>query len=136
VLQGGALLQSAMKRAANEGVQKANDEQTLARQLAADATQEQRVNEGNEANLGKLALSNAREQNNIYEFQLPYTKQNALDLQEGINRLKAKEAATGGFVLTSPTTIRRAPAKQPAGARRASPPMTPNYIAKAKRRVW
>jgi hypothetical protein len=97
VLYGGAVLQSAAKRAANEGVQKAGTEQTFQRQLQDDATREAQINEGNENSAGHLTLSHQREGENINKYEIPYAKENILSFEEGIGREEAKEAADNDY---------------------------------------
>lgn len=131
VLQGGALLQSAMKRAGNEGIQKQGIDQTLQRQLQDDTTQEARVKEGDENAIGRLLRTREREGENINESEIPYAKESITNFEKGIKREQGREAANNGYEPIQPRRASK-PATRPV-TRRPHGGRQPNYFAKARK---
>lgn len=97
VINGGALLQSAMKRAANEGIAKTADQKALSQNLEDDALKETRLKESGESALGKLLRESER---GLREDTTGIANQSANEqtFEEGVNTLKDNEAASEGYV--------------------------------------
>lgn len=111
VLRGGALLQAAQKRAANEGVTKGSDEQALQTQLTNDQIKRGQLTLTNQRELEALLTSSSRAEREQAQFGVD-TK-----------TLEAREASENGYVApTPPKAVVSAPVRvassraQPASA--------------------
>jgi hypothetical protein len=128
VINGGALIQAAMKRAGNEGLAKSTDQKALNQQLEDDTTKETRLKESGESALGKLLRESER---GLSEDTTGISNQEANEqtFGEGINSLKAYEAAhEHGYVV--PTV-----GAQPKAAAKPAAKPSPNYLSKAKKKT-
>lgn len=130
-LQGGALLASALKRNANEGVTKGADERNLSEQLKADENQRGQISVGESQLIGPGGSLTEAMQN---------ASQSEQQREEGIGTLKSNEAAANGYEAPAGPPNAAAPARRaapvvkrpPAKSRGGAHPL----LAAAKRRSW
>ena len=112
VLQGGALLQAAAKRAANEGKGRDETNLTLKHQLEADDLREARLKHGIEEGEGSNVRNTQRLLSGFGEG-ITNAETNEQHYGEGIETLKNYEAAHNGYTPLA-YLLNKAPAKAPA----------------------
>jgi hypothetical protein len=96
VLDGGALLQSAAKRAGNEGLRKKSIDESNAQATASLAEREGELNQSAELNRGKLGLTQQRSLEDI-ATELTRTQKEQAAYAANVHTLEGDEAASAGY---------------------------------------